>query len=41
MSAAIRRQVMRGIASTARITASRTTPVLVKHVATRAFTSSR
>ena len=40
MSAAIRRQVMRGIASTARITASRTTPVLVKHVATRAFTSS-
>ncbi|KAF1796933.1 pyruvate dehydrogenase complex dihydrolipoamide acetyltransferase [Mucor lusitanicus] len=40
MSAAIRRQVMRGIASTARITATRTTPVLVKHVAARAFTSS-
>ncbi|KAK4514472.1 uncharacterized protein ATC70_002069 [Mucor velutinosus] len=40
MSAAIRRQVMRGITSTARITATRTTPVLVKHVTARAFTSS-
>lgn len=40
MSAAIRRQVMRGITSTARITATRTTPVLVKHVSARAFTST-
>ncbi|CAO3652784.1 unnamed protein product [Mucor fragilis] len=40
MSAAIRRQVMRGITSTARITAARSTPVLVKHVAARTFTSS-
>ncbi|KAI8990830.1 pyruvate dehydrogenase complex dihydrolipoamide acetyltransferase [Mycotypha africana] len=40
MSAAIRRQVMRGIASTARLTATRATPVLVKHVTARAFTSA-
>lgn len=40
MSAAIRRQIMRGITSTARITATRTTPVLIKHVSARAFTST-
>ncbi|CAO3616329.1 unnamed protein product [Mucor hiemalis] len=40
MSAAIRRQVMRGITSTARITATRTTPVLIKHVSARAFSST-
>ncbi|KAI9357541.1 pyruvate dehydrogenase complex dihydrolipoamide acetyltransferase [Pilaira anomala] len=40
MSAAIRRQVMRGITSTARITAARTTPVLAKHAAVRAFSST-
>ncbi|KAI9484044.1 MAG: pyruvate dehydrogenase complex dihydrolipoamide acetyltransferase [Benjaminiella poitrasii] len=40
MSAAIRRQVMRGFVSTARITAKRTTPVLLKHVSARAFTST-
>lgn len=39
MSAAIRRQVMRGLTSTARIAATRSTPVLVRQ-ATRAFTSS-
>jgi pyruvate dehydrogenase E2 component (dihydrolipoamide acetyltransferase) len=40
MSAAIRRQVLRGIATTSRITATRTTPVLVKHVAARAFSTT-
>lgn len=41
MSAAVRRQVMRGVTSVARMSATRTAPVLVKHVATRAFTSTR
>ncbi|KAI8073777.1 pyruvate dehydrogenase complex dihydrolipoamide acetyltransferase [Thamnidium elegans] len=40
MSAAIRRQVMRGITSTARITAARTTPVLAKHASVRTFAST-
>ncbi|KAI7890484.1 pyruvate dehydrogenase complex dihydrolipoamide acetyltransferase [Mucor mucedo] len=40
MSAAIRRQVMRGITSTARMSATRATPTLVKQVAARAFTST-
>ncbi|KAI7903501.1 pyruvate dehydrogenase complex dihydrolipoamide acetyltransferase [Cokeromyces recurvatus] len=40
MSAAIRRQVMRGLVSTTRITTKRMTPVLIKHVSARAFTST-
>ncbi|RCI04340.1 hypothetical protein CU098_000272, partial [Rhizopus stolonifer] len=40
MSAAIRRQLMRGLSSTARVAATRTTPVLVKHVSARTFTTT-
>ncbi|EIE82374.1 hypothetical protein G6F55_001440 [Rhizopus delemar] len=41
MSAAvIRRQVMRGVSSTARATAARTAPVFAKHVSVRAFSAT-
>ncbi|KAI8077929.1 pyruvate dehydrogenase complex dihydrolipoamide acetyltransferase [Gilbertella persicaria] len=40
MSAAIRRQLMRGLSSTARVAATRTTPILVKHVSARTFTTT-
>lgn len=39
-TAAIRRQVMRGVASTARATAARAAPVFAKHVSARAFSAT-
>ncbi|EIE81648.1 hypothetical protein G6F46_010829 [Rhizopus delemar] len=39
-TAAIRRQVMRGVASTARATATRAAPVFAKHVSARAFSAT-